>query len=302
MRLKEIYQRETVPANMSFIKKDPVISYEVFPPKNDIDGIKAKKLLKELDILKKYNPALVSVTYGAGGSNQNQSLDIIKSIKHELGLNPMPHFTCVSTCRENIKEYMETIEQIGVYNILALRGDIPEGEYCKDFRHASELVEYINSDHNLSVAVAGYPEGHIESESLEKDIEWLEYKVSKGADVVYTQLFFDNTKYFSFVELSCKQGVNVPIVPGILPVTSYNQLSKMASLCKVTIPSVFLDKLESHKDDADYTKKLGIDFAVSQCRQLVDAGVAGLHFYTLNRSDAVSEILEDIVYSGINNA
>lgn len=294
-RLEEIYKDKEYTGNMFFSQRVPVISYEVFPPKNDVDGSKLGKLLKELELLKKFNPALVSVTYGAGGSNQNQSVEIIDRIKNELGMNPMPHFTCVATDKDNICEYMKNIEDMGILNILALRGDIPEGSYCKDFRHACDLVEYINSDHNLSVSVAGYPEGHAEADSLEKDIEWLKYKVDRGAQAVYTQLFFDNNKYFAFIELCRDEGINVPIIPGILPVTSYNQLAKMASLCKVTIPSVFIEKLEKHKDDADYTKKLGIDFASYQCRQLIDAQVDGLHFYTLNKSYATSEILSNIL-------
>lgn len=293
--LKEIYSKNKIAENMFFCEKEPVISYEIFPPKNDIDGKKIEALMDELVILKKYNPALVSVTYGAGGSNQGQSLSIIKRLMTELELNPMPHFTCVSTTKENIKYYLESIESLGIRNILALRGDIPDGAFCHDFVHASDLVEFIKGEHHLSVAVAGYPESHIESESLDDDIKWLKYKVDNGADVIYTQLFFDNNKFFGFNEVCADEGINIPIIPGILPVTSYAQLLKMTSLCKVTIPKVFLEKLESHKEDKDYTRKLGIEFATYQCRQLIDAGVRGLHFYTLNKSYAVSEILENIL-------
>lgn len=293
--LKEIYSKPEIKGNRFFSEKVPVISYEVFPPKNDKDGMKLGKLLKELAILKKHDPALVSVTYGAGGSNQNQSLEIIERIKNESDITPMPHFTCVSTSRENISGYLNNIEKLGIKNILALRGDVPEGAFCHDFEHASDLVEYINGEHKLSVSVAGYPEGHIESDSLENDLKWLKFKVGKGADVIYTQLFFDNTKFFSFRELCDEKGIFVPIIPGILPVTSCSQLQKMASLCKVTIPSTFIERLEKHSDDSDYTKKLGIDFATYQCRQLIDEGVDGLHFYTLNKSYAVSEILDNIL-------
>ncbi len=295
LTLKEIYAKEEYTGNMFFSERIPVISYEVFPPKNDEDGKKTDKLIEELKILKKYKPSLVSVTYGAGGSNQNQSLDIVERIKDELCITPMPHFTCVSTTRENIKEYLDKIESMGIKNILALRGDIPEGAFCQDFLYASDLIDYIKSEHNLSVAVAGYPEGHMEAKSIEDDIRCLKYKVDKGADVIYTQLFFDNNKYFGFVELCRDEGITVPIIPGILPVTNHAQLEKMASLCKVTIPKTFIEKLESHKDDLDYTQKLGIDFAAYQCRQLIDAEVPGLHFYTLNKSFAVSEILENIL-------
>ena len=293
--LNDIYSKEDYIENMFFTQRRPIISYEVFPPKNDQNGDKLNNLIQELTVLKKYNPSLVSVTYGAGGSNREQSVDIIQRIKDELKLNPMPHFTCVSCSEKDIKDYLTNIERLGIKNILALRGDIPDGEFCRDFLHASELVEFIKDGHDLSVAVAGYPETHNESCSFEDDIKWLKYKVDKGADVIYTQLFFDNNKYFGFVEVCADEGINVPIIPGILPVTNYNQLLKMTSLCKVTIPKVFIDKLEKHKDDRDYTRKLGIDFASYQCRQLIDAGVKGLHFYTLNKSDAVCEILENIL-------
>lgn len=293
--LKDIYSKEEYSGNMFFTLKRPIISYEVFPPKNDSNGEKLNELINELRILKKYEPSLVSVTYGAGGSNRDQSVDIIDRIKNELKLNPMPHFTCVSTRKSEIKDYLFTIEKMGIKNILALRGDIPEGAFCHDFLYASELVEFIKKEHDLSVAVAGYPETHIESESLESDIKWLKHKVDKGADVIYTQLFFDNNKYFGFTEVCADEGIEVPIIPGILPVTGYNQLLKMTSLCKVTIPKILMEKLEKHSDDKDYTKKLGIDFASYQCRQLIDAGVKGLHFYTLNKSEAVSEILENIL-------
>ena len=287
MKLKEIYQKSN---------NTPVISYEVFPPKEDIDGKKTETLFSELLILKKYSPSLISVTYGAGGSNQNESIDIINRIQNELNVTPMPHFTCVSTSEENIKLYLKSIEKFGVENILALRGDIPEdGNICKDFKYAYELVNCIKKQSSLSVAVAGYPEGHKEAESLAKDIDYLKKKIDCGADLIYTQLFFDNNHFFSFVDLCIVKGIDVPVVPGILPVTSFKQLKKMASLCKVEIPKAFHEKLEKHKDDKDYIKKCGIEYAISQCETLVQNGIVGLHFYTLNKSKAVSEILSNIL-------
>ena len=283
MKLKEIYSQG----------KKPVISYEVFPPKDDADGEKLKNLFEELNKLMVFNPSLISVTYGAGGSNRNESIEIIRRIKQELKIPPMPHFTCVSTSTKNISEYLKTIESFEVKNILALRGDVPkEGNVCHDFKHADELVQYIKSNTDLSVAVAGYPEGHKECESFEKDLFYLKQKTGKGADVIYTQMFFNNEHYFSFVEKCSKIGITQPVIPGILPVSSYNQLLKMADMCKVEIPQKMKTILEKYQEDKDYTKKYAIEYAAQQCSELLQNGVKGLHFYTLNKAYAVSEILK----------
>ena len=283
MKLKEIYSQG----------KKPVISYEVFPPKDDADGEKLENLFEELNKLMVFNPSLISVTYGAGGSNRNESIEIIRRIKQELKIPPMPHFTCVSTSTKNISEYLKTIESFEVKNILALRGDVPkEGNVCHDFKHADELVQYIKSNTDLSVAVAGYPEGHKECESFEKDLFYLKQKTGKGADVIYTQMFFNNEHYFSFVEKCSKIGITQPVIPGILPVSSYNQLLKMADMCKVEIPQKMKTVLEKYQEDKDYTKKYAIEYAAQQCSELLQNGVKGLHFYTLNKAYAVSEILK----------
>ena len=284
MRLKEIYAQT-----------QPVISYEVFPPKDDPSGQKLKTLMKELEVLRQYNPSLVSVTYGAGGNTRDKSEEIVCRVKNELNVTPMPHFTCVSTDRESIQLYLQRLEAANVKNILALRGDLPkDGVFCHDFLHASDLIEFIKRKSSLSVAAAGYPEGHINAESLEKDIEYLKLKVDKGAEVIYTQLFFDNTKYFKFLDMCIAAGVNVPVVAGILPVTGYAQLSRMTELCRVTIPPQLKDKLDAHKNDRDYIEKFGIEFATKQCDELISQGVKGIHFYTLNKSYAVAKILDNL--------
>ena len=286
MNLKEIYTA----------KKEPVISYEVFPPKDDTDGEKLETLFEELNKLLCYKPSLISVTYGAGGYNRNESVEIIRRIKKELNVTPMPHFTCVSTSTKNISEYLKTIESFDVKNILALRGDLPkDGNVCHDFKHADELVDYIKANTNLSVAVAGYPEGHKECESFEKDLNYLKQKVEKGAEVIFSQMFFNNEHYFSFVEKCAKLGITQPVIPGILPVSNYKQLFKMADMCRVEIPTKLKETLERHKDDSDYTKKYGIEYASHQCSELLQNKVRGLHFYTLNKSYAVGQILKNIL-------
>ena len=289
MNLKEIYGKEYEKSGQ------PVLSYEVFPPKDDADGEKTESLFLELKKLCKFNPSLISVTYGAGGSNRNESVEIISRIKNELKVTPMPHFTCVSVSRDNIRKYIETIESMGIENILALRGDLPEdGNFFHDFKYASELVEFIKKISRLSVAAASYPEGHKEAVSLEKDIEYLKQKVEKGVDVLYTQMFFYNEHYYNFAERCEKIGIQVPVIPGILPVTSCKQLDKMTLLAKTEVPKKMRETFERHQDDKDYMKKYGIEYAAQQCSGLLKFGVKGLHFYTLNKAESVSRILTEL--------
>lgn len=287
MRLKEIYLQPK--------EKHPVISFEVFPPKNDEDGSKLEKLLEHLSVLKKYNPAFISLTYGAGGTTQNTSLNIIEKIQG-LGFVLMPHFTCVGSSKGNVKAYLQNIQDLGIKNILALRGDIPEGMEQKhfDFRFANELVEFIKSETQLSIGVAGYPEGHIDCDDLELDLRNLKRKVNAGADAVYTQMFFDNDILYRFMERAQNIGINSPIIPGILPIMSYNQLEKMLSMARVTLPNSLMNKLKKYKDNPDDIKKIGIEFASHQCKQLIENEVKGLHFYTLNTSTSVSPILQNL--------
>lgn len=297
MNLREIYS-ESKEVNCGFsLKKIPVISFEIFPPKNDEDGSKLEKLLGHLNKLKKYNPAFISLTYGAGGTNQDSALSIIEKIQKELNLVVMPHFTCVGSSTQHVKNYLKDIQSMGIKNILALRGDIPQGmeQIHFDFCYANELVSFIKSETNLSIAVAGYPEGHIDCDDLSIDLTNLKRKVDAGADAIFTQMFFDNEKYFSFVERVKNAGIDIPIIPGLLPIASYQQLERMLSMARVTIPKSLMNKLEKYKDNPDDTKKIGIEFASEQGRQLMDGGVKGLHFYTLNTSNAVSQILDNLL-------
>lgn len=286
MDLREIYLKKTDEiCGLSC----PPVSFEVFPPKNeDITG-----LFEELRILKRYNPALVSLTYGASGTSSRFSPDILKSII-DLELNLMPHFTCVCSGRDEIEDYIRTIENLGMENILALRGDIPQGvNPCTlDFEHANELVDFIHQKTTLSIGVAGYPECHIEAKSIQEDIENLKRKVEAGASAIFTQLFFDNDKFCKYVELVRGAGIEVPIVAGIMPVRSLTQIEKMVQMTHVSIPETLKNRLEQNSIDA---KKFGIEFAINQCQDLIDFGVDGIHFFTLNHSDQVSEILDNIL-------
>ncbi len=297
MQLKEIYNEQyhnqEFNMNSAYVgEKKPVISFEVFPPKKDED-----KLISELEKLQKYNPQVISITYGAGGSNKDGSLSLVKQVQKLKNINPMPHFTCMCSNKEFISEYLKEIEALGIKNILALRGDEPkEIDVCyKDFVYANELVEFIKSRTNLSIAVAGYPEGHSAAENIEKDIENLKRKVDAGADAIYTQLFFNNDNFYKYKQLVRDAGIFCPIVPGILPITSYAQLEKMTSMCKVELPKALVERLEKYKDDIKATTEIGIDFAIYQCQNLIDAQVEGLHFYILNKSYSTDEILSTIL-------
>lgn len=296
MKLEEIYLKQERANNNLFPPKKPVISFEVFPPKDDVEN-KNNLIVKELKELSKYNPKLVSVTYGAGGSTKTNSLELTKLIKNEVKIDVMPHFTCKNASKGFIQDYLTEIESESIENVLALRGDIPLNEEIlhHDFRYANELVDFIALRTNLSVAVAGYPEGHVESKTLKADIENLKKKVDAGAKVIYTQLFFDNAYFYSYVDLVRSVGINIPIVPGILPITNYNQLSRMISLCHVNVPLSLMDKLDKHKDDSNAVKEIGIDYAIKQSKQLIDAEVKGLHFYILNKCFPTNQILENIL-------
>lgn len=296
MTLREIYSKNTELSCGFFKEKRPIVSFEIFPPKNDEDGAKLDKLISHLGVLKQYNPAFISLTYGAGGTTQNSSLEIIKRVQNELGFNVMPHFTCVNTSRAHVKDYLKEIQDLGIKNILALRGDIPQGVEQKnfDFHYANELVEFIKAETSLSIGVAGYPECHIDCDDPSLDLANLKRKVDAGADAIYTQMFFDNDKYLNFVQRAKEVGISIPIIPGILPIMSYGQLERMLTMARVTLPQSLMNRLEKHKDSSEDIKKIGIEFASHQCQQLIDADVAGLHFYTLNTSSSVGKILDNL--------
>lgn len=291
MKLKQIYN-----------SNKPVISFEIFPPKGQNQAEinqKIDELFGELKILAEYNPAFISVTYGAGGSTRETTLDIVAGIKNKLKLQPMPHFTCVGSSKEFILDYLKKIENAGIENILALRGDPPKGEvgFVKPengFGYANELVEFIKENTDLGIAVAAYPERHPECASLDEDIENLKRKIDCGADAAITQLFYDNNAYFNFIEKAQAKGIKVPVIPGILPVTSYSQLERIVTLSKCKLPDEFAVKLSENKDDKEAVKQIGIEFAINQCNELLKNDVKGIHFYPLNKAFAVKSVLDSI--------
>ena len=276
MKLREIYNTDKT-----------AISFEVFPPKENSD-----KLLEEIKKLKQHNPSFISLTYGAGG-NENKSFELLKQIQN-TGINVMPHFTCITSTKDNVKKNINTLLDLKVENILALRGDIPDDKELQkhDFAHASDLVEFIKHNTSLSIGVAGYPEGHIESRNLDTDINYLKAKVDKGADVIFTQLFFDNDKFYKFVDKANKAGINIPIIPGIMPILSEKQVNKMVNLAQITVPTNLKENICKLKDKD--LIEFGIEYASTQCENLIKNGVKGLHFYTLNKSYSTNQILNNI--------
>ena len=278
MKLQEIYS-----------KTEKVISFEVFPPKED-----SSKLIEEVENLSSFNPAFVSLTCGAGG-RENKSFKIIKEIE-AVGLNVMPHFTCITSSKQSVEDGLKELENQGIENILALRGDIPKDKsfICKDFCYANELVKFIKEKTILSIGVAGYPEGHIESFDLKTDIENLKRKIDEGAEAIFTQLFFDNSKFYNYAEKVRSAGINIPIVCGIMPIISRKQVLKMTSLAKITVPKLINEKIEKYKNEANDLIDFGINQTCEQCEELIKNGFKFLHFYTLNKSYSTIKILENI--------
>jgi methylenetetrahydrofolate reductase (NADPH) len=278
----------------------PCYSFEFFPPK-DQSGF--DKLFETIGRLKPWNPGFVSVTYGAGGSTRSKTVDLVGRIKNEIGIESMAHLTCVGSSAGEIRGILDNLKSHQIENILALRGDPPQGQEsfqkaADGFAYANELVTFIKKTHNFCLGVAGYPEGHMETPDRQVDLENLKRKVDCGADFIVTQLFFDNRFYFDFVERAVKAGIHVPIVPGIMPILNFGQIKRFTEMCGVAIPAELIRSLESHQEDAQAVRDIGIEYATRQCEDLVTRGAPGIHFYTLNLSKATLGILENLKIAG----
>jgi methylenetetrahydrofolate reductase (NADPH) len=267
------------------------VSFEFFPPKTE-EG--ERELFETIRNLEHISPTFVSVTYGAGGSTRDRTKRIVEKIHKETHLTVMAHLTCTAHSKQEILSILEEYRKMGIENILALRGDIPKNfeppaDACK---YAYELVMLIreNFKEAFSIGVASYPEGHPESPNMEWEIRYFKEKVFAGADFSITQMFFVNDYYYRFVELCQKEGVHIPIIPGIMPITNFKQVSKFASMCGATIPDKLVKRLEPYADNQEETTKIGVEFAIKQCEDLLDNGIPGLHFYTLNKSKATMQI------------
>jgi methylenetetrahydrofolate reductase (NADPH) len=269
------------------------VSFEFFPPK-DQEGV--GRLFQTVAELAPFEPAYVSVTYGAGGSTRQLTVELVGRIQREVGIDAMAHLTCVGATRAELGSVLEQLEAGGVQNVIALRGDPPKGAAAfvtpeGGFGHASELVAFIKPRGTFCIAGACYPEKHPEAESLDFDIARLKHKVDAGAEFLITQLFFDNADYFAFVERARAAGIQVPIVAGIMPITNVSQIKRFSAMCGTRMPAALLHKLEPIATDADAVCEVGVEHALAQCQDLLARGAPGIHFYTLNRSKATLEIL-----------
>ncbi|NTX62227.1 methylenetetrahydrofolate reductase [NAD(P)H] [Myxococcus sp. CA051A] len=273
---------------------NPCFSFEFFPPKTD-EGV--ANLLKTLEDLAPLEPGFVSVTYGAGGSTRDRTLELVTRIKAETGIEAMAHLTCVGHTRQELRELLQRLADAKMDNVLILRGDPPQGQKSfvtaeGGFTYATELVRFIREeDFNFCLGGACYPEGHVETASRDDDLRHLKAKVDAGLDFVVTQLFFDNAFYFDFVERARRAGINVPIVPGIMPITNFEQVQRFTRMCGATVPMRLGLQLERVKDQPDAVVQLGVAHATVQCMELLSRGVPGIHFYTLNKSPATRMIV-----------
>ena len=272
------------------------VSFEFFPPKDDAGF---DKLFQTIAALKPLDPSYVSVTYGAGGSTRRKTVELVKKIKHDIGLESMAHLTCVGARRQEIQSVLDDLQAAGVENVLPLRGDPPKGEseFIKTeggFGYASELVEFVRGRYSFCLAGACYPEVHPEAPNAETDLDNLKRKVDAGVDFLITQLFFDNDNFFRFRDRAAASGIRPPILAGIMPVLNVKQIKRFTQMCGAAIPAKLLSKIEAVEDDTEAVKQIGVYHAARQCEGLLRDGVAGLHFYTLNRSTATRAIYQQI--------
>jgi methylenetetrahydrofolate reductase (NADPH) len=272
-----------------------VFSFEFFPPKTDAGMETLQRTIRELGELA---PAFVSVTYGAGGSTRERTVEIVTRIQRETGICAMAHLTCVGAGRDEIGAVLDRLVGEGVENIMALRGDPPEGQTtfqrpANGFGYASDLIAFIRHRYGdrLSIGVAAYPETHVECRDPVRDLAHLRTKVDAGADFIVTQLFFDNRFYFDFVTRARAAGITVPIVPGIMPIRNVAQIERFTKLCGASIPGGLFTELDRRREDAEAIAQLGVAQATAQCVALLAGGAPGIHFYTLNQSPATRVIL-----------
>ncbi|HYB26857.1 MAG TPA: methylenetetrahydrofolate reductase [NAD(P)H] [Solirubrobacteraceae bacterium] len=272
---------------------EPVFSFEFFPPKTD-EG--ERNLREALGALRELEPDFVSVTYGAGGSTRGLTLELTKWIKQELGIEAMAHLSCVGATRDELCVILDSLNEAGIENVLALRGDSPKDAtewrpHPGGLRYSSELAALIDDRYSMSIGAACFPEVHPEAPDLASDLRFLKHKVESGASFLITQLFFDNDVYFRFVEEARAAGIDVPIIPGIMPITDVGQIKRFTEMCGASIPKALLDQLERRAGCPDAVRELGVSYATLQCAELLARGAPGIHFYTLNRSPATRAIL-----------
>ncbi len=275
-------------------RKAPAISFEFFPPKTEAGFASLFTTIKDLQPLR---PSYVSVTYGAGGSTRQKTVQLVERIQRESAIRSMAHLTCVGHTAQEIGAILDELWSAGVRNVLALRGDPVAGTGGAfvategGFSYASDLVKFVRGRHDFSIGVAGYPEGHPQCLNRTRDMEMLKLKLDNGGRFVVTQLFFDNDDFYRFRDGARKMGINAPIIAGIMPIMNVSQIKRFISMCGTKIPHSLLVKLEAVENDAEAVYRTGLEHSIEQCRNLLSQGVDGLHFYTLNKSRATVEIV-----------
>jgi len=272
---------------------EPVFSFEFFPPRT-AEG--EQNLQQTLRTLRDLDPSFVSVTYGAGGSTRDRTIELTRWIKQDLGVEAMAHLSCVGATREELAAIIDRVRAAGIENVLALRGDPPRGETewrptPGGLRYSTELARLIGERHDFCIGAACFPEVHPEAPDLASDLRFLGEKAAAGASFLITQLFFDNQLYFDWVEQARAAGIELPIVPGIMPVTNVEQVKRFTSMCGASIPAALLEQLDARADDPEAVIELGVAHATLQCADLLRRGAPGVHFYTLNRSPATRAIV-----------
>lgn len=275
----------------------PFFSFEFFPPKDD-EGSRA--LFATIALLAPLRPAFVSITYGAGGSSRERTVALAKQIKNEIGLTVMAHVTCVGSTRAELRVLFDDLARGGIENVLALRGDPPKGAASFEappggFAHASELVAMLRRNYDFCIGGACYPETHTEAASPQDDLVHLKEKVDAGADFLITQLFFDNDRFAGFASRARAAGISVPIVPGLMPITNYQQISRFTQAIGASIPPKLLRELDLRREDSKAVEDLGVAYAALQATELLGSGAPGIHFYTLNRSPATRAIVSALI-------
>jgi len=273
---------------------DKGFAFEFFPPKNELaqESFKAT-----VEVLKKYNPMYTSMTYGAGGKTREQTREAVEVLLKEKISEVMPHFTCVGATKNMAHIILDGYKHHGIENIMALRGDPPQDMPGFDFRsqelsYGSDLVKFIKANYNFCAGIAVYPEGHVECKSLDEDMGFTKIKVDSGADFAVTQMFFDNKQFYAFIDRMKKKNINIPVMPGILPLIDVAKVKKMAVVCRATIPHAIEAKMESLRSDPAAMMHAGLDFTINQCRDLMKNGFTKLHFFTLNQPVTIKKILD----------
>jgi methylenetetrahydrofolate reductase (NADPH) len=283
-------------------KKQPTVSFEFFPARNVEAAEKLERVIDQLAIME---PDFVSVTFGAGGSTREGSRQLVDSLKNDLKLEVMAYFAGYGLGPDDIQGVMDSYLDLGVDNVLVVRGDPPHGQpdfkpHSASLPHASDMLEFIRPRYHFCLGAAGYPEGHIEAESKQKDLEYLKLKVDKGAEYIITNYFYDNRYYFDFVATCRSLGLKVPIVPGIMPIFSLKMMDNLAKLCGASISDDLRQRLAALPEgDIRALLNFGIDFAFEQCQELIGAGVPGLHFYTMDRSQSTAGVVARLRREGL---